>query len=31
MIWDILDILLRLFDLLPEGKKIDEATEHFKK
>jgi len=30
MIWDILDILLRLFDLLPEGKKKDE-TEHFKK
>ena len=34
MIWDIIDIVLRFFDLFPNGngkKKDKEAREHFKK
>lgn len=30
MIWNILDIILNFFNLLP-NKKDDDATEHFKK
>lgn len=30
MFWDILDIILNFFNLLP-NKKEDEATKHFKK
>jgi hypothetical protein len=31
MIWDILDIIFRLFDLFPNSKKEEDAIEHFKK